>query len=177
VVEKKAESSVPSLDQLDSAWDDEGEIEEQDLDAGWGDVPDDEPEEPEPSEPPGLSREEREARAAVRKERARTKAAAKKERRRARALAAARGQKPKQRKASRSSRPDTQKEPASRRALEKEDAASAKDTETFEPVRRGRPRTQTNAGVARMRRDWLRMGFLVALVVIAGGFVVFLVRR
>jgi len=125
-----------------------------DLDAGWDDEEPDEdvPEEPEPQ---GLTREEREARAAARKARLRAKAAAKKERRKARALAAAEKQK--------------KSEPRKREAPPERPTKPRKAARAPEEL----AETQRHA----VRRDWIRMAVIVLVVILVGGIGIVLVRR
>ncbi len=152
----KAEASVPNVDDLDAGWEDEDEL--------------DEPEEPEEPAPPGMTPEEREARAAARKEKARAKATAKRERRKARVLAAA----------------DKQKKGGGKRRTAPPPAlaTSAKSVSSVERSTKTELRAAKDEGEssradhdANVRRDWRRMAIMVAIVVAVGGAVMFFLMK
>jgi hypothetical protein len=132
-----------------------------DVDAGWEDE-DDEEEEPEP-EWRGMTPEEREARtarAAARREKLRAKATEKADRRKARAAIAKGKQKQKTRR--------LRNEPEPRRPSQ---------SQVEEPVANESPRERATPRAPSRRNDPRVLALLVAIVLVAGGVVLFLATR
>lgn len=166
----KPDASTPRLDDLDAGWEDEDDLDEPEAE---------EPEEPAPARMTPEEREARAARAASKKERARAKASAKKDRQRARALAAGGKQKQKQR---RSKRPDARRDAASEpRTLEGRSSPARDLRARADHAEEGDGADDDDRvrfdRAQRVRRDWLRMALLVAIIVLVGAAGVFLLKK
>lgn len=161
-------TNLAEVDALDAGWEDEEDA----VDSGWDEVAaglaPDEPEEPEPA---GLTREERVARAAARKERLHAKAAEKAQRRKARASAAASKQKKSKKIAAKphAARPVERTRPAKAPHRDPEGEAALRPAAADRQV--GRPS---------LRAAWFdkrTVGLALALLAVAGAVAAFLFRR
>jgi hypothetical protein len=166
-----------ALDAVDAGWEEEQEPNPDDLDGGWGDDEDEaeaakEPEEAFEPEPPGLTPEQRAARAEAlaaraeaRKERSRAAALAKKERRKARAQAVTEKQRAKKKKAPRRERPSMPE----RRSIEPRDL-SAVSVDSVSSSRDQAP-VRARAGSS------TTIAVMIALVLLATAGIVFWLRK
>jgi hypothetical protein len=171
-----SKAKMPELDELDSGWE-EDEEEDEALDAGWED-----PEGADEPEPPGMTLEEREARAAraaVRKERLRAKAAEKAERRKARASAAAAKQK---KSAPRTVAAPPRTRPEPRAPHRSEESRSEEPTGDDAVEEQATPRAPEQAPLNSYRAagpafDWRRVAPFVVILVAAVGVALYLWKR
>jgi hypothetical protein len=168
-----SDRKTKELEEVDSGW--EGEEEDQDLDSGWEDVeaqatPDSSRNAEEVPQSRVLAPQEREARAAERKQRLREKAAAKTGRRKAKAAAAA----SKQKKSVPKKRETRAPAPARSRSQPRGDQATEDEIRTKPEVQDRR--TQVQGRTPKRRLDGRALTIL-AFVLLVGGAIAFVLSR